>query len=1061
MVSGQDFFASATEVIDHLALGRDLSRDAKVVLESDASRYKTQWILTVVLSILTLSLFAALAIALSRRIVRRLDEAKRFAGAVAAGNRQVTLEDGGRDEFGHLAASLRTMLGAIAQIETELRQKNAELTRQSWLRQGQIDLHDVIRHETATMPLVTKLASVVATYVGADLGALYLVDGENLALTGRYALPASASARLRLGEGLSGQAALERRTLMVSTADKNTPALKTAAVDVATRELLAVPLIYNDITIGVIELGAVGCFLPDATLFVESIAESLAIAVSSCRSRERIAELLEETRAQASELMRHQTQLEAKNAELARKSEELIAQQEELQQSNEELGLQRLELQEQKRALETINESLARTSQEVETKAEALTKASAYKSQFLANMSHELRTPLNSILILARILSQNSHDRLTTDEVEAARAIYASGNDLLSLINDILDLSKVEAGRLELNSEDVPLVDVVAALERSFRATAIEKGLDFTITVAGDAPTNVRTDRLRLEQILRNFVSNALKFTAVGGVHVTFKRAAQDTSFVRADLSRSSVLAIAVQDTGIGISPDKHETIFAPFQQADGTTTRQYGGTGLGLSIAHKLASLLGGEVALTSELGSGSTFVLYLPCSAGRLIDASDSHPTTTLTSLSQLTKSQLTKSRLTNNEAAEQVADDRDAICANDDVFLVVEDDALYALSLAERLRARGFKVLLETTGEAALNTLAKHKIDAVLLDNWLPGLSGMAILQKLKSSVATRCLPVFLMTTGRPVRDGLKLGAAGFLMKPIDDEALGDIVAKVRALKSSTRRRVLVVDDNATERDAIERLLVAYDVETIGVSSAAEALRVAGESSPDCIVLDLNLGSQSGFDFLEHLSQTPGLPRSPVVVYTGRDLSRADLARLEACSHAVIIKGVRSPERLIEELALFLHKKVDSIAPPSDERLDTDLCNLFDGTGILLVDDDMRNVYSMRQLLARLGFNVLVGKNGREAIVQLERHPSIRLVLMDVMMPEMDGVEATRVIRAMPGHAELPIIALTAKVGKGDRERFMSAGLSDYLAKPVDFDKLITVLKTWTTGCTTTWN
>jgi CheY-like chemotaxis protein/signal transduction histidine kinase len=829
----------------------------------------------------------------------------------------------------------------------------------------------------------------------------------------------------------------------------------------------------------------------------------------------------------------------------------LKEQQEELQQVNEELEEKASLLAEQNAKVEQKNREVESARQALEEKAQQLALSSKYKSEFLANMSHELRTPLNSLLILAKLLTENKDKNLTPKQVEFAQTIYSSGTDLLNLINDILDLSKVEAGKMEVNPIDVTVRDVSDFVERTFRPVAEQKNLSFTLDVAPDAPSPIFTDGQRLQQVLKNLLSNAFKFTERGGVTLSIRRADKGRRFAARSLDRSEdVIAFGVKDTGIGIPRDKQQLIFEAFQQADGTTSRKYGGTGLGLSISREIARLLGGEIHVESTPGQGSSFTLFLPAryrepEGGRRNDdgltsaprperlrsqtgsgvaertspraasreretrtaqaseramspgaagtfsggggggdgqtqaqtsnSTDSLATTTATASREAADgwslpdlSSIGVEQESSDVGVETLApaiedlprpngfeDDRDDLQPGDRVVMIVEDDANFAHILLDLARDKGFKGIVGHDGEAGLQLAHAYRPDAITLDIDMPGIDGWAVLDRLKHHPDTRHIPVHIITGIRERQQGLKAGAIAYLEKPVTKEALDDSFNRISQFIEQQVKRLLVVEDDDTQRQSMIELIAHEDVEITAVATAEEALQELGRTRYDCIVLDLGLkGGQDGFQLLETVKGDPAMRDMPIIIYTGKELSPEEETRLRRFADTIIIKDVKSPERLLDETALFLHR-VEAKLPEQKRRMLERLHNadaVFAGKHVLIVDDDVRNIFSLTSVLEDHGMRVSFAENGKQAIEVLKSTPGIDLVLMDVMMPEMDGYETTRAVRQLQELRNLPIIALTAKAMKGDREKCIAAGASDYITKPVDTEQLLSLMRVW---------
>ncbi|MFK2900973.1 response regulator [Dyella jejuensis] len=903
-------------------------------------------------------------------------------------------------------------------------------------------------HRDFAERLVTQLSPLVQAGVALFYG--YDAASHRLDLLGSYGLRLHNSPEAYMpGEGLVGQCAASRQPIMLDHAPDNYLRIDSGSGTALPNHITILPLLLREQLVGVLEFAGFAAPTPWGQQLLDELLPMAALTLENLNRAISTQDLLEQTREQADELrissvtMRQQQQalreandtLHAKTIELEEQSQRLLASEEELrvqadelQASNEELRLKTDTLRHQKQQLEALQ-------QETAQKAEELARASRYKSEFLANMSHELRTPLNSLLILSRSLADNREGNLDAEQIESARIIHDAGSSLLRLINDILDLSKIEAGKMELSLMDHPLQNLARSLRRNFDHVAREKKLEYEVALADGLPVSIHTDPNRLEQIINNLLANAFKFTPKGSIRVCISRPAGDLPLPTA-MKDQPLLAISVKDSGIGIPPDKLERIFNAFEQADSSTSRQFGGTGLGLSISRRMAELLGGDIILRSEIGLGSEFVLLLP---------ERSEPVEPDIAVAPATATRpVTRALL----PTEGVNDDRDRVAAGDSVILIVEDDMAFARILSDIVRQKGHRMLHAPDGESGLELARRYHPVGILLDVMLPGMDGWTVIERLKADPATRHIPVhFLSATDEPGR-GRELGAVGFLTKPVTREAINDAFERLLHFAKGRTRHLLVVDDDASSRSAVRTLLNQDDVAIDEAGSGEEALQKITDTGYDCIVLDLGLPGMSGIDLLEKLANSGSIP--PVVVYSGRELSREENLRIRQYTDSIVIKGARSPERLLDEVSLFLHSIRGAAAtgpiptPTSHEGLN--------GHHVLLVDDDMRNLFALSKVLRGWGMQVSMAQDGHKALQTLAENPHMELVLMDIMMPGMDGYEAMRAIRAQPAFANLPIIALTAKAMRGDRELCLDAGASDYLPKPVDVDKLASMMHVW---------
>ncbi len=951
------------------------------------------------------------------------------ATAVTKGDLTRSIQVEAKGEVAELKDNINTMINNLrltTERNTEQDWLKTNLARFTGMLQGQRDLGTVGR----------MLLSELAPLVNAQQGVIYQMEEEDndsgkLALLSAFAGDGKDGhlRQLTIGEGLIGQCALEKRRMLITDLppDRTMP-IRSGLFEAVPRNVIVLPILFEDRVKAVIELASLSIFTASHLAFLEQLTSSIGIVLNSI-----------EATMQTEGLLKQSQQLAA----------ELQAQQKELQQTNEQLAQKAQQLAEQNVEVERKNQEIEQARRALEEKAKELALTSKYKSEFLANMSHELRTPLNSILVLGQQLTDNPDGNLTPKQVEFARTIHAAGTDLLNLISDILDLSKIESGTVSVEAEEVFFASLLDALARPFRHEAENKRLSFEIHTDSHLSRSLVTDSKRLQQVLKNLLSNAFKFTEQGGVRLSVANSTTGWTEDHPILSKAaSVVAFEVSDTGIGIPADKQRIIFEAFQQADAGTSRKYGGTGLGLAISRELASLLGGEIQLRSTPGKGSTFTLYLPQT---YVGPSGATMAPAEGKISVVVPRQTMS---ISEVPTERIADDRENLHPDDVILLIVEDDTHYARVLCDLAHDKGLKVLVAMRGAEALALARDYHPSAVSLDVFLPDMLGWTVLNHLKQDPATRHIPVQMLTLDEDRHHGLARGAFSFITKPTTTEGLEQALARIKDYASPRRKRLLVVEDNPAEQMSIKELLGYDDIELTTVGTGKEALDAIGEGSYDCAVLDLRLPDMSGFDVLERLRDTPAVNDLPVVVFTGKELSPEEDARLHTLARSVVVKGVESPERLLDETALFLHRVVSDL--PVEKQRMLDRLHRSDealvGRKVLVVDDDVRNIFALSSVLERRGMTVLTAGTGREAIATLESTPDVAIVLMDIMMPEMDGYETMQVIRQNPSFRRLPIIALTAKAMKGDREKCLEAGASEYLAKPVNTEQLLSALRMW---------
>ncbi|MFL6797019.1 MAG: response regulator, partial [Xanthobacteraceae bacterium] len=948
------------------------------------------------------------------------------ATAVTKGDLTRSIQVDARGEVAELKDNINTMID-------NLRLTTDRNTEQDWLKTNLAKFTNMLQGQRDLTTVGRLLLTELTPLVNAQQGVIYQVTGDDwptLHLLSAYADHGVSGhpEQLHIGEGLIGQCAADKRRVLLTEMPPEAVPIGSALFKAVPRNVVVLPVLFESQVKAVIELASLSDFTKLQMTFLEQLTTNIGIVLNSIEATMQTEGLLKQSQQLAGELQ---------------------AQQRELQQTNEQLEQKAQQLAERNVEVERKNQEIEQARRALEEKATELALTSKYKSEFLANMSHELRTPLNSILILGQQLSDNPDGNLTAKQVDFARTIHGAGTDLLNLISDILDLSKIESGTVTVDAEEIVFSNLVDMVARPFRHEADTRGLSFEVSIDPSLERSITTDSKRLQQVLKNLLSNAFKFTAQGGVRLKVSATEQGWSTDHPVLKQApSVVAFEVSDTGIGIPPEKQKVIFEAFMQADASTSRKYGGTGLGLAISRELSNLLGGEIQLRSAPSVGSTFTLYLPLRyVGPATAPRPAAP-------ARLTMAHVQTMQAVAERPVEPIADDRFAIEPGDSILLIVEDDPSYARIMVDGAREKGFKVLVAMRGAEALDLAKQYQPTAVSLDVFLPDMLGWTVLSQLKQNPLTRHIPVQIITMDEDRQHGLARGAFSFVTKPTSTDGVKSALARIKEYAQPRRKRLLVVEDDRVEQMSISELLGHDDIEIVAAGTGSEALDLLRREPCDCVVLDLRLPDMTGFEVLERLRADADLSEVPVVVFTGRELSAEEDAQLHTMARSIVVKGVESPERLLDETALFLHRVVTDLPPEKQrmlERLNSSDDDLV-GRTVLLVDDDARNIFALSSVLERRGMRVLTATTGNEAIALVESTPDLAIVLMDIMMPEMDGYQTMQVIREKPTSRRLPIVALTAKAMKGDREKCLEAGASDYLAKPVNTEQLLSALRMW---------
>lgn len=963
---------------------------------------------------------------------QRINVIEGITRMVSEGDYSVRSTDNTDDELGRISTALNRMTGSLEETFNDLSSKN-------WLQSGTVQLSDAIRGERMLQKLSDNLIHIITGYINAPLGTVYILDKDwNYKLTGNFAAT-NAPELIKGGEGLAGQVIKSKTPLLIKDLPDNYVTVSSSIGHTLPVCLVILPLTYANECIGIIELGLLREPNELEMKFLTDNLEMLSIGVNAALDYVKLQDFLEETQAQSEELQTQHNELENLNTELEAQSQKLQA-------SEEELRVQQEELQQTNEELEERSGLLEEKNLEIQKKAEELELTTRYKSEFLANMSHELRTPLNSILLLSRLLAENDEKNLNSDQVEYATVIQSSGNGLLGLIDEILDLSKIEAGKMELDYMNVSIRDITDDIKALFSPVAKEKNLEFKINIEQNVPAIIETDKMRLEQILKNLISNALKFTSQGSVELS----------VKANPGNNKSIYFAVKDTGIGIQPEKQQLIFEAFQQADGSTKRKYGGTGLGLSISRELIKLLGGEISLTSIAGSGSEFVLHLPTSqssASTLPEKGNFFGTPKTESVE--IKNTVDDHRYVSTVIPESIPDDRNMISEKDKIILIIEDDTNFAKSLLDYTRKKGYKGVVSVRGDEGLELAESIRPQGILLDIQLPVMSGWDVMDKLKANPKTRHIPVHIMSSHKLKNESLMKGAVDFIDKPVALEKMQEIFKKIEYVLSRNSKKVLIVEDNPQHAKALAYFLETFNINSELRSNIAEGIAALKSNDVDCVILDMGIPDKKAYETLEEAKKNPGFEHLPIIIFTGKSLSMSEELRIKQYADSIIIKTAHSYQRMLDEVSLFLHVVEESKKPTvkdGDFRKLGALEQILKGKTVLIADDDVRNIFSLTKSLENYKMNVLTALDGKEALQKLQDNPSIDVVLLDMMMPQMDGYETARRIRENYQWKNLPVIAVTAKAMTGDREKCINAGASDYITKPVDIDQLMSLLRVW---------
>lgn len=963
---------------------------------------------------------------------KRIVAIKEIAYQISNGNYGVKLDSQTQDEIGELSESLNTM-------SSSLKKSFNTLEENEWIQTGVANLNVNMVGEKDVFHLAEDIIEFLANYTKSQIGALYLFkDDGYLHLKGQYALQGQNLIQtIELGQGLIGQAVKTGKPILLDDVPQSELTITHATGNIKPAQLIVLPIIRNEISIGGLELGTIGKYSDLQLHFLNLVLSDVGTALLGAQNRQKLQQLLEETQAQSEELQVQHNELEGLNAELEAQAQKLQASEEELRVQQEELLQSNQELEERSSLLEEKNELIEERNIEIQQKAEALELSTRYKSEFLANMSHELRTPLNSILLLSRLMAEN--EAMDREHQEYAEVIQSSGQGLLSLIDEILDLSKIEAGKMELDRTNIKVDEIILNMRSLFNPLAKDKNLNFVIEKSAEVPEFFHTDKMRLEQIIKNLLSNAIKFTTVGAVTLNINKN-----------EKLGALVFKVTDTGVGIAPEKQGMVFEAFQQADGSTRRKFGGTGLGLSISRELAKLLGGYIDLKSTEGEGSIFTLTLPIDKNKGFDGAVPHVEKPVIALEVPAKK---VSHLTVENIPQEIEDDRDNIQPDDKVILIVEDDTPFAKTLLDFTRKRNYKGLVAVRGDVGIEMAKTFKPLAILLDIQLPVKDGWQVMEELKSDPSTRPIPVHIMSSLQVKKESLLKGAVDFINKPFAFEHMQEIFSKLEHALSRHPKKVLIVEENEQHAKALSYFLSNFNIQTEIVNQVNEGVSALHKPEVNCVILDMGIPDKHAYETLEVVKKTPGLENLPIIIFTGKNLSKGEENRIKQYADSIVVKTAHSYQRILDEAGLFLHL----VEEKSKEKSKTpkkfsELQDVLVGKTVLVADDDVRNIFSLTKMLEQHQMKVVAATDGKEALKLLNENPEIDVVLMDMMMPELDGYETTTAIRQDIKYRNLPILAVTAKAMMGDREKCIAAGASDYISKPVDMDQLISLLRVW---------
>lgn len=976
-------------------------------------------------------------------ITNRVSAIQQVANRVANGDYSQKASDDSQDDLGDLVDSLNHMTDS-------LKKSFDEINKSDWRQKGLALLNESLVGNKSVKEVTSASLNQLVEYGKCINGAIYLLHEGTLKLNTALGLEGNMKKSFETGEGMIGQAFIQEKARVYNDLNEDDFAVTFASSKLKINGILVIPILSDGHGIGVVEIGSAANFDEEKIDYFVECCRNIGIALTAAKSREKEQQLFEETQAQSEELQVQHSELENLNTELEAQTQKLQASEEELRVQQEELMQANTELEERSKLLEEKNHLIAERNIEIQKKVEELGLSTKYKSEFLANMSHELRTPLNSILLLSRLMSENHEENLNEDQIESAKVIQSSGSSLLTLIDEILDLAKIESGKMTLEYHDIMIDEVAKDLQKLFNPMVQEKGIQFNINIE-EGLKSIETDRLRVDQVLRNLLSNALKFTSEGSINLNIKKDTKNIDFI----------IFSVKDTGIGIAEEKQRIIFEAFQQADGSTRRKFGGTGLGLSISREIARLLGGELSLTSKVDEGSEFSFSIPVNekSKSVYSETDEHLIETIQGDVQEIKNIIDhhseiSADISFLEIPENIDDDRNSITKDDKVILIIEDDTNFAKALLKYARMQNYKGVVEVRGDYALSAAERYHPLAILLDVQLPVKDGWKVMDELKSNSKTRHIPVHMMSVLHVKQESLMKGAIDFINKPVALDQMTGVFRKIEEVLQKSPQKVLIVEENAKHASALSYFLSNFNISLSVENNVEDSVNALRTDKADCIILDIGTSKGNEYQIIESIKSYEGLENLPIIIFTERNLSNSEEAKIKQYADSIVVKTVHSYQRILDEVGLFLHlvEEKNNLGEVSRSRALGSLTEVLSGKKILITDDDARNIFSLTKALEKYKVEVILAMDGKQALEQIKLNPDIDVVLMDMMMPEMDGYETIRQIRKMPVYSRLPIIAITAKSMIGDREKCITAGASDYISKPVDIDQLLSLLRVW---------